>query len=128
MKNFLEEFRRFAIKGNAVDLAVAVVVGGAFGKIVTSLVSDIIMPILGILIGGIDFSGLSFVIGKSTLAYGNFIQSVINFVIIAFCIFIVVKAMNVIMKKEEVRKNKKLSEVKLLEEIRDLLKKNSKVK
>lgn len=126
MKKFIEEFRKFAIKGNAVDLAVAVVVGGAFGKIVTSLVSDVIMPTIGILIGGIDFTGLKWEIGDSTLTYGNFIQAIINFLIIAFCIFIVVKAMNTLMKKEETRKGKvkKTEEVKLLEEIRDILKKN----
>jgi large conductance mechanosensitive channel len=123
MKKFLEEFKKFAVKGNAVNLAVAVVIGGAFGKIVTSLVNDIITPVIGILIGGIDFSDLKFEIGKETLTYGNFIQSVIDFLIIAFCIFIAIKVMSAIIKKEEKnKKTKKTRETELLEEIRDILK------
>jgi large conductance mechanosensitive channel len=126
MKKFLKEFEKFAVKGNVVDLAVAVVVGGAFGKIVTSLVADIIMPIFGVAIGGINFANLSVKIGKSNLLYGNFLQAVVDFLIIAFCIFIVIKAMNVLTKKEETRKKiiKRSQESKLLEEIRDLLKKD----
>ena len=84
-----KEFKEFISKGNVLDLAVGVIVGGAFGKIVTSLVDDIIMPIIGLIIGGIDFSGLSLKIGDATVKYGMFIQNVVNFLIIAFSIFLV---------------------------------------
>ena len=89
-----KEFKEFISKGNVLDLAVGVIVGGAFGKIVTSLVDDIIMPIIGLIIGGIDFSGLSLKIGDATVKYGMFIQNIVNFLIIAFSIFLVVKAVN----------------------------------
>ena len=89
-----KEFREFILRGNVVDLAVAVIIGGAFGAIVTSLTNDIIMPLIGVLLGGIDFSGLTVQIGEATVAYGNFIQAVINFLIIGLVLFFVVKAMN----------------------------------
>ncbi len=122
MKNFLKEFKEFAVKGNVVDLAVAVVVGGAFSKIVTSLVNDVIMPTIGMISGGIDLTKLSIKVGEVTLTYGNFVQSIIDFIIIAFCIFLVVKAMSIVVKKKK-KETKPNKEVQLLEEIRDLLKK-----
>lgn len=122
-----KEFKEFISKGNVLDLAVGVIVGGAFGKIVTSLVDDIIMPIIGLIIGGIDFSGLSLKIGDATVKYGMFIQNVVNFLIIAFSIFLVVKAVNKMRRikpeKEEVpAEPQKTNEEILLTEIRDLLK------
>ena len=90
----LKEFKKFISKGNVVDLAVGVIIGGAFGKIVSSLVNDILMPIIGILIGGIDFSSLSIKVGSAKITYGMFIQNIIDFLIIAFCVFIFVKIVN----------------------------------
>ena len=87
----LKEFKEFISKGNVVDLAVGVIIGGAFGKIVTSLVNDIIMPLIGVIIGGINFTNLSIKIGESVIAYGSFIQNIIDFLIIAACIFAFVK-------------------------------------
>ena len=127
----LSEFKKFVSRGNVVDMAVGVIVGGAFGKIVTSLVNDILMPLIGIILGGLDFSNLSIKINDVTIAYGAFIQSVVDFLIIAFCIFMMVKLFEKFKfeeKKEEVKEEvpKKSDEVVLLEEIRDLLKKKSK--
>lgn len=128
--NFLGEFKTFISRGNVLDLAVGVVVGGAFSKIVSSLVNDIITPLIGIIIGGRDFSSLSISIGDAKIAYGSFIQNIIDFLIIAFCIFIFIKFINkLFVKKHEEKKNeppKKSEEVVLLEEIRDLLKKDNK--
>jgi large conductance mechanosensitive channel len=90
----LKEFKEFAIRGNVIDLAVAVIIGGAFGKIVSSLVDDIIMPLVGLLIGGIDFKSLAFTIGSAKITYGAFLQNVVDFIIIAFVIFLMVRAMN----------------------------------
>ncbi len=125
MKSLFEEFKSFAIRGNVVDLAVAVVIGTAFGKIVSSLVDTIIMPVIGFFLGGMDFSGWSLTIGKATIAYGAFIQSVIDFTIIAFVIFMALRTLNRFeKKKEEVKKDPGPSEeVLLLREIRDSLKK-----
>lgn len=122
-----KEFKEFISKGNVLDLAVGVIVGGVFGKIVTSLVDDIIMPIIGLIIGGIDFSGLSLKIGDATVKYGMFIQNVVNFLIIAFSIFLVVKAVNKMRrikpeKEEAPAEPQKTNEEILLTEIRDLLK------
>lgn len=124
------EFKKFISKGNVVDMAVGVIIGGSFGKIVTSLVNDIITPIIGIIIGGIDFSNLSIQINEAKIMYGNFIQTIIDFLIIAICIFTVIRTFEKIKnknKKEEVvvEKPKKSDEVLLLEEIRDLLKKET---
>lgn len=130
----LKEFKEFALKGNVVDLAVGVIIGAAFGKIVTSLVDDILMPIFGIFMGGINFTNLKFVITQahgdvpeSAIMYGTFIQNIINFLIIAFSIFLMVKAMNTFKRKEEAKEEEKPVEkpadVVLLEEIRDLLQK-----
>lgn len=124
-----KEFKEFISKGNIVDLAVGVIIGGAFSKIVTSLVNDIIMPLIGIIIGGIDFTNLSFKIKDATVSYGVFIQNVLDFLIVAVCIFIFVKLINKLNRKKEEPKEKlkeepkKSDEVLLLEEIRDLLKK-----
>ena len=120
----LKEFKTFISRGNVVDLAVGVIIGGAFGKIVTSLVNDIIMPLIGIIIGGHDFTSLSITIGTASINYGTFIQNVIDFLIVSFCIFVVMKIVNrfLIKEKEEVKAVEPSEEVKLLTEIRDLLK------
>lgn len=123
MKSFLEEFKAFAMKGNVVDLAVAVVIGAAFGKIVSSLVENIITPLIGLLMGGVNFTGLSTTVGKAEVTYGVFIQSVIDFVIVAFVIFLVVKAMAKFQRKEEKKEEEKPApvpeDIQLLREIRD---------
>ena len=135
MKKLFKEFGDFIKRGNVIDLAVAVVVGGAFSAIVTSLVNDIIMPVIGMITGGINISGLKATVGDATLTYGNFLQAVINFLIIAFVIFMVIKAMNTASEKVNKLKKKneeakieepapKSDEVILIEQIRDLLKKN----
>lgn len=126
-KGLVSEFKTFIKRGNVIDLAVGVVIGGAFSTIVTSLVNDIIMPLIGIIIGGYDFTGLSLKVKDASINYGTFIQNIINFMIIAFCIFILVKIINKFLRKEEKKDDKKETkkksdEVILLEEIRDLLK------
>jgi large conductance mechanosensitive channel len=90
----LKEFRDFAMRGNVMDLAVAVIIGGAFGKIIASLVSDMIMPLVGLLLGGVDFKNLAFKVGNATVAYGLFLQNIVDFIIIAFVIFFMIKAIN----------------------------------
>lgn len=127
-KKHVNGFKEFIAKGNVVDLAVGVIIGSAFGKIVTSIVNDILMPLLGIVIGGVDFTSLSIKIGDAVVTYGNFIQNVIDFLIIAVCVYIMISIINKVtskLKKEEEKKEeaKKSDEVALLEEIRDLLKK-----
>lgn len=123
----IKEFKKFIARGNVFDLAVGVVIGNAFSKIVTSLVDNIIMPIVGIVIGGIDFTKLSLTIFDVKIEFGIFIQNIVDFLIIAFCIFIAIKVINKLTKKEEtkeeVKEPVKSDEVKLLEEIRDLMKK-----
>ena len=98
---FVKEFMDFAMKGNVMDMAVGVIIGGAFGKIVTSLVDDVLMPIIGMLTGGVDFNGLVAKVGDATVKYGTFIQNIIDFLIIALCIFCMIKAMNKLKKQEE---------------------------
>lgn len=98
----IKEFKEFISRGNVLDLAVGVVIGSAFSAIINSLVEDIITPLVGMIIGGIDFSSLSVTVGNAELMYGNFIQAIINFLIIAFCLFLVVKAANSLRRKEEV--------------------------
>ena len=129
MKSFIEEFKKFAMKGNVIDLAVAVVIGAAFGKIVTSLVDNIIMPLVGLVMGGVDFSSLAYSVGEAQVVYGAFIQSVIDFIIIALAIFLVVKGINkaedALDGHDEEAEEKPVEpseEVKLLREIRDNLK------
>lgn len=121
---FIQEFKDFAMKGNVMDMAVGVIVGGAFGKIVSSLVDDILMPLIGIFTGGVDFSSLAATVGNAKITYGMFVQNVIDFLIIAFCVFVMVKAMNKIVKKREEPPAPAApsAEEKLLTEIRDLLK------
>ena len=130
VKKEASEFKKFISRGNVVDMAVGVIVGGAFGKIVTSLVNDIITPLIGIIIGGLDFSNLTLEIGSSKIAYGSFIQTIIDFLIIAICIFTMVRLFEKLKheeKKEKVEELPKKSEdILLLEEIRDLLKETSK--
>ena len=141
MSKFLQEFRDFAVKGNMIDMAVGIIIGGAFGKIVTSLVSDIIMPPIGLLVGGVNFTEWNVVLKEAvmengevitpalTLNYGNFIQVTVDFLIIAFCIFLVMKGINkatsMVKKEEEAAPApapEPSAEEKLLTEIRDLLK------
>lgn len=124
----LGDFKKFISRGNVVDMAVGVIIGAAFGKIVTSLVNDMLMPVVGIFLGGVDFSTLSFTIGEAQVKYGAFIQTIIDFIIIAFTIFIVVKLFERLKRKEEAAPAESAppapsDEVVLLSEIRDLLKK-----
>ncbi len=143
MKKLFGEFKEFIKRGNVMDMAVGVVIGAAFSAIVTSIVNDIIMPLVSLATGGIDFTNWFVALdgnkyetleaaqtaGAATLNYGNLISVVINFIIVALCIFFVVKAMNKFKKKEEPKKEEKPekpADVKLLEEIRDLLKKSNK--
>lgn len=126
MKNFLQEFKAFALKGNVIDLAVAVVIGTAFARITTSLVNNIVMPLFGALMGGIDFTTRSVMVGEAEVTYGVFIQSIIEFIIIAFAIFMAVKVMNKLQRKEEAKEEtapapEPSAEVQLLTEIRDQL-------
>ena len=140
---FLKEFKEFAVKGNVMDMAVGVIIGGAFGKIVTSLVNDVIMPPIGLIVGGVDFSDMKLTLKDAVLdaagavvtpavswSYGAFIQQVVDFTILAFCVFLMVKVMNSLNKKKEEPKPapapapepEPTAEEKLLTEIRDLLK------
>ncbi len=142
MAKFVQDFKEFALKGNVIDMAVGVIIGGAFGKIVTSIVSNIIMPPIGLLLGGVDFTDLKITMKEAvmdgenvvseavTLNYGQFVQDVVDFLIIAFCIFLMVKgitALSAKTKKEEPKKEEPApepepsAEEKLLTEIRDLL-------
>ena len=128
----LKDFKEFAFKGNVLDMAIGVIIGGAFGKIVTSLVNDLIMPIISILIGGLNFTDLKYVItpkhgdiAENAIAYGSFIENVVDFFIIAFCIFMFVRLIEKFKKKEDAKVEEapaKADDVVLLEEIRDLLK------
>ena len=138
MSKFMQEFKEFAVKGNAVDMAVGVIIGGAFGKIVTSIVNDIIMPPIGYIIGGVNFSDLKYELPKvvvqgvelapATINYGTFIQTILDFIIVAFCVFIMVKGINRLSRKKAEEpaapapEPAPSAEEKLLEEIRDLLK------
>ena len=129
MKKIGTDFKAFISRGNVVDMAVGVIIGGAFGKIVTSLVNDVLTPIIGVFLGGLNFSELSFGWKDAQIAYGSFIQTIVDFLIIAVCIFSMVKFLEKLKKKEEPKKPeppKKSDEVLLLEEIRDLLKKSAK--
>jgi len=130
--SILKEFKEFAVKGNAVDMAVGIIIGAAFGKIISSLVADVIMPPIGVLVGGVDFTKLAVILKEKagdvpavTLNYGNFIQSVVDFTIIAFAIFLLVKLINNLKKQEAaapVAPPEPTKEELLLTEIRDLLK------
>ncbi len=123
----INEFKEFISRGNVVDLAVGVIIGSAFGKIVSSIVDDILMPLLGIVVGGLDFTNLSIKIGDANVKYGMFIQNVIDFLIVAACIFFLVKVINKFNKKEEEEVEVIVNEeLETLKEIRDLLKKGKK--
>ena len=128
----LKEFKNFAIKGNVMDLAVAVIIGAAFGKIVSSLVNDVIMPVIGLIVGGIDFTGLKIVLNPAVgdtaevaILYGAFIQTIVDFLLIALSIFFVVKLLSKLKKKEEAKPAQAPAppkDILLLTEIRDILK------
>lgn len=121
----IKEFKDFIMRGNVMDLAVAVIIGAAFTAIVNSLVNDIIMPIIGAIIGGVDFTSLAITVGNATIAYGNFIQAIISFLLIALVLFLLIRAMNKMSRKKEVAPPPPppgpTTEEKLLTEIRDLL-------
>lgn len=128
MKKFFSEFKEFAVKGNMLDLAVGVIIGASFNAIVKSLVDDIIMPAVGVLIGGKDFTALSAKVGDATIAYGNLIQNLVNFLITAFCLFLVVKGINTMKRRREEQMPKpepepeaKPDDIVLLEQIKDTL-------
>ena len=118
---WLRDFRDFINRGNVIDLAVGIVIGTAFTAIVNSLVNDLIMPLIGILTGGIDFSGLAITVGEASLTYGNFFQAVFNFLIIALAVFWIVKAVNRFRRTEEAEPAAPTTEERLLTEIRDIL-------
>lgn len=126
MKKFINEFKTFALKGNVMDLAIGVIIGTAFGKIVSSLVDNILMPLISIIIGGQNFDGYYVAIGSAVITYGKFISATLDFVIIAFVLFVMVRIMNKAIKKKEASPApaEKPADIKLLEEIRDLLKRN----
>ena len=127
---FIKEFKEFAMKGNVMDMAVGVIIGGAFGKIVSSLVDDVLMPVVGKLTGGVDFTSLAVTLGDgenaAKISYGNFIQNVVDFLIVAFCIFLMLKGINKLNRKKEEapapEEPKGPTQEELLAEIRDLLK------
>ena len=130
MKKFMEEFKQFIARGNVMDMAVGVIIGGAFSSITTSLINDVIMPLLGIFTGSISFSTLTLTINGAVIAYGNFIQAVLNFLVMAFVVFCMIKTLNRFHRKkeetpaEEPAPPEPSAEEKLLTEIRDLLKEN----
>jgi large conductance mechanosensitive channel len=126
----MQEFKEFAVKGNMIDMAVGIIIGGAFGKIISSLVADVIMPPIGVIVGGVDFTSLAVTLRAATatapavvLSYGKFIQNLVDFTIIAFAIFLMVKAINAMKHKEEEKPAEVPAQEVLLGEIRDLLKK-----
>ena len=137
MKKFIEEFKAFAVKGNVLDMAVGVIIGGAFGKIVSSIVNDLIMPTIGVIIGGVNFTDLKLTLKKAvmegdkvvspavTINYGNFLQTTLDFLIIAIAVFLLIKAINALNKKKEETTKAPVAppaDIQLLTEIRDLLK------
>ena len=133
MKKIINEFKEFIARGSVIDLAVGMIVGSAFTKIVSSLVNDVLMPAIGVILGGVDFTNLTLKFKDATIYYGNFIQNIIDFLIVAVCIFTLVKVINTLSSKTKKKEEKKeetapvkSDEVLLLEEIRDLLKKKNK--
>lgn len=137
MKNIIQEFKKFAIRGNVVDMAVGVIIGGAFGKTVSSIVNDLIMPTIGVIIGGVNFTNLKLTLKKAvmegdkvvspavTINYGNFLQTTLDFLIIAIAVFLLIKAINALNKKKEETTKAPVAppaDIQLLTEIRDLLK------
>jgi len=132
MKSFVQEFKQFAVRGNVIDLAVAVVIGTAFAKITSSLVDNIIMPSLGVLLGGIDFSEYALTLGRSTISYGVFLQAIVEFILIALAVFVLVKVINKVKEALALVEEKKATEaavpseeIVLLREIRDSLRSKS---
>ena len=123
MKGFMAEFKEFINKGNVMDLAVAMIIGAAFTAIITALVENILMPIIGMILGGVSFESLKVVVGTAELQYGLFIQAVINFLLIALTVFIIVKNINKFKKEEAEEPAEDPADIQLLTEIRDLLKK-----
>lgn len=123
MKGFMKEFKEFINQGNVMDMAVGVIIAGAFGKIITALVENILMPLIGMILGGVNFSDLKVVVGTAELQYGLFIQAIIDFLIIAFVIFVIVKNINKLKKEEPAEEPETPADIALLTEIRDLLKK-----
>lgn len=117
----IQEFKDFIARGNVLDLAVAVIIGAAFTAIVTSLVDDIIMPIIGVILGGVDFSGLAITFGDASITYGNFIQAIINFLLIALVLFLIIRSLSRMIKQKEAAPAEPSTEERLLTEIRDLL-------
>ena len=135
MKKILQEFKQFAMRGNVVDMAVGIIIGGAFGKIVSSIVADLIMPAVGLLVGGVNFTDLKITLKHAVMEgdkavsinYGNFIQVTLDFIIIAFAVFLLVKGVNALSKKKEEAPKAPVAppaDIQLLTEIRDLLKNN----
>ena len=121
--SIIKEFREFAVKGNVVDLAVGVIIGAAFGKIVASAVADLVMPVVGMMLGGVDFTDLAVTVGNAKILYGKFIQTCLDFVIVAWAIFVAVKVINRLKRAEPAAPPAPPKQEQLLEEIRDLLKK-----
>ena len=123
---FISEFKEFAMKGNVMDMAVGVIIGGAFGKIVSSLVDDVLMPIIGVITGGVDFTSLAVTVGEANIKYGVFLQNIVDFLIVAFCIFLMLKGINKMNRKKEELAAPEApagpTQEELLAEIRDLLK------
>lgn len=127
IKKEASEFKKFISRGNVIEMAVGVIIGSAFSKIVTSLVQDLLMPVIGVVLGGLNFSDLSLKIGSSSVDYGLFVQSIVDFLIISLSIFIMIKIFSKFKRKEEKKEDsKKTEEVLILEDIRDLLKNNLK--
>lgn len=122
MSKFWSDFKAFAMRGNVIDMAVGIIIGAAFGKIVSSLVDDILMPLIGALLQGVDFTQLACTIGDAKVSYGVFIQNTVDFLIIALCVFLMIKAISKFSKKKEEETAAPSTEEKLLTEIRDLLK------
>ena len=127
--SMMKEFKEFAVKGNVIDMAVGIIIGAAFGKIVSSFVGDVIMPPIGVMVGGVDFSNLAYTLKEAVdtkpavlISYGKFIQTLIDFIIIAFVIFVAIKGINSLKKEEAAAPTQRANEEILLSEIRDLLK------
>lgn len=123
--SFIKEFKEFAMRGSVIDLAVGIIIGAAFNKIVSALVDGIIMPLLGLILGGINIAAKNFTFGHAVIKWGSFLQTIIDFTIIALSIFIVIKLINTLRRKEEPKEAPPSQEIQLLTEIRDLLKRNN---
>lgn len=120
--SIVQEFKEFAVKGSLIDMAVGIIIGAAVGKMVSTLVESVLMPLIGVFMGGVDFSGLAINVGDAAIGYGAFIQSLIDFLIVAFVIFMILKFINKLKRQEEEKEESTPEDVALLTEIRDLLK------